>query len=255
MSTKGVSGGSRVVPCAVQQVWGESSFMARLSGPDRLALLELVSRRRVRRGEHVFEVGSPGHHTYFLEHGRTNIYQLSPTGKAVLLWFCLPGEIFGLAEVCRGGGRQTYAEAVESCMVLSVPQQDFRKFLDTHPSTAVLVHDVLASRLRILGDMLVNLVADDVHTRLVKLLIRLSSHCGRRTDSESICLDVNLTHQEIADMIGSTRQSVTSLLNSLQRQRLLWIERRRIHMAPKLYRTASGDKFGGLPAMPGTVPD
>jgi CRP/FNR family transcriptional regulator len=257
MSTNSDSGGSQVLPCAGQQAWGESSFLARLSGPDRVAMLALATRRRVQRGEHVFEAGSPGHHTYFLERGRINIYQLSPTGKAVLLWFCLPGEIFGLAEVCRGGGRQTYAEAVESSSVLAVPQQDFRKFLETHLSTALLINDVLASRLRTLGDMLVNLVADDVHTRLIKLLTRLSSLYGRRTGNESICLDVSLTHQEIADMIGTTRQSVTSLLNALRRQSLLRIEKRRIHIAPALYRTMSvaGEESGGLPAAVGAMSD
>ena len=101
--------------------------------------------------------------------------------------------------------------------------------------------------------MLVNLVADDVHTRLIKLLIRLSSLYGQRTDNESVCLDVSLTHQEIADMIGTTSQSVTSLLNELQRQNLLRIEKRRIHIAPALHRTMSvvGGESRVSPAVPG----
>jgi len=257
MSINGVSAGGQVLACADQQAWGESSLLARLSGPDRVALLTLATRRRVLRGDYVFEAGSPGHHTYFLERGRVNIYQLSPTGKAVLLWFCLPGEIFGLAEVCHGGGRQTYAEAVESSSVLAVPQHDFKQFLETHPATAMLINDVLASRLRTLGDMLVNLVADDVHTRLIKLLTRLSSLYGRRTDNGSLCLDVSLTHQEIADMIGTTRQSVTSLLNALRRQSLLRIEKRRIYLAPALYRTLSvvGEESGDFPAQLGAMSD
>ena len=253
MSNNGESGDDKMLACAGQEAWSETSFLARLSGADRVALLAHAVRRRVQRGEHVFEAGSPGHHTYFLERGRINIYQLSPTGKAVLLWFCLPGEIFGLAEVCHSGGRQAYAEAVESSSVLALPQQDFRRFLETHPSTAMLINDVLALRLRTLGDMLVNLVADDVHTRLIKLLIRLSSLYGQRTDNENICLDVSLTHQEIADMIGTTRQSVTSLLNELQRQNLLRIEKRRIHIAPALHRTMSvvGGESRVSPAVPG----
>lgn len=251
MSMTNDSAGERGLACADQQAWGESSFLTRLSGPDRVALLALATRRRIRRGDYVFEVGSPGHHTYFLERGRVNIYQLSPTGKAVLLWFCLPGEIFGLAEVCHGGGRQTYAEAVESSSVLAVPQQDFKQFLETHPATAMLINDVLASRLRTLGGMLVNLVADDVHTRLIKLLTRLSSLYSRRMDNGSLCLDVSLTHQEIADMIGTTRQSVTSLLNALRRQSLLRIENRRIHLSPALHRSLS--TVGDAPGTPGVL--
>lgn len=239
MSTQYESSCGRPVTPVDSDAWGHGSFLGRLSGPEREALLALASRRRVQRGEFVFDIGSPGHHTFFLERGRVNIYQLSPSGKAVLLWFCLPGEIFGLAEVCRGGGRQTYAEAVESASVLAVAQQDFRQFLETHCATVMLVNDVLASRLRILGDMLVNLAADDVPTRLIKLLIRLSSRYGRRMDNGHIGIDVSLTHQEMADMIGTTRQSVTSLLNDLRRRGLLGIEGRRIHLAPNLCQDVS----------------
>jgi len=108
MSSNDDSVSCQVLHARVQQAWGKSSFLARAFPPrsGRNAGAR-PPRRRIQRCEHVFEAGSPGHHTYFLERGRINIYQLSPTGKAVLLWFCCRGEVFGLAEVCRGGGRQT----------------------------------------------------------------------------------------------------------------------------------------------------
>jgi CRP/FNR family transcriptional regulator len=88
---------------------------------------------------------------------------------------------------------------------------------------------VLSSRLRILGEMFVNLVADDVNTRIAKLILRLSARFGMRVGKE-IFFNIPLTHQEIADMIGTSRQTVTSTLSVLKRQGVLNIDNHRIHI-------------------------
>lgn len=218
-----------------------SDFLARLSPADRSDLLRLALRRTVAKGELVFQAGSPGNFVHFLEAGRVKVYHLSPTGKEVVLWFCLPGEIFGLAEVCHGGGRQVYAEACESSSVLSVSQRDFRVFLESHPAAALQVNDVLACRLRNLGNVIQSLVANDVNERVAQLVARLAASHGHRTVDGEIHLDIRLTHQEMANMIGTTRQSVTSALNMLRRLGVLDFDdshRLRIHSERLLSETA-----------------
>lgn len=177
----------------------------------------------------MFRAGAPGNNVYFLKRGKVKICQPSPLGREVILWFCLPGEIFGLAEVARGGGRVVSAQACEQSEVLAVSHEQFKSFLATHPQTALLSMQVLSSRLRILGEMLVNLVADDVNTRIAKLILRLSARYGTRVGKE-IFLNIPLTHQEIADMIGTSRQTVTSVLSGLKRQGVLSIDNHRIHI-------------------------
>ena len=88
---------------------------------------------------------------------------------------------------------------------------------------------VLSSRLRVLGEMFVNLVADDVNTRIAKLILRLSARYGTRVGKE-VFLNIPLTHQEIADMVGTSRQTVTSTLSVLKRQGVLSIDNHRIHI-------------------------
>lgn len=196
-------------------------FIARLAPKDREDLLRLATPRDVARHELIFQAGGAGNYVYFLEAGRVKIYHLSLTGKEILLWFCFPGEIFGLTEVCHGGGRQVYAEAREPSKLLCVRQEDFKTFLETHPPAALLVNEVLARRLRSLGHILQSLVANDVNERVVQLILRLAASHGRRAANGSVCLDMRLTHQEMANMIGTTRQSVTSVLNLLRRQGVL----------------------------------
>lgn len=198
-----------------------SDFMARLPAADRDDLRRLTACRTVARAELIFKVGSAGDNVYFLESGRVKIYHLSPTGKEILLWFCFPGEIFGLAEVCHGGGRQVCAEACEASQVLSIRQESFKTFLAGHPAAALLINDVLAGRLRNLGNLIKSLVASDVNERVTQLLVRLAATHGHRTPNGGVALDIRLTHQEMANMIGTTRQSVTSALGELKRSGML----------------------------------
>lgn len=206
-----------------------SNFLAQLGADDFAGLLAIATVQHYGKGDFVFHSGAPGSNVYFLRSGKVKIHQLSPLGREVILWFCFAGEIFGLAEVARGGGRVVNAQACEPSEVLAVAQEKFRGFLDHHPRIAMLSMQVLSSRLRVLGDMFVNLVADDVNTRIAKLILRLSARYGTRVGKE-IFLNIPLTHQEIADMVGTSRQTVTSALSALKRRGVLSIDSHRIHI-------------------------
>jgi CRP-like cAMP-binding protein len=204
-----------------------SNFLGQLSAEDYAELVSIARLKRFAKGEFVFSAGSPGETVYFLRQGQIKIGQLSPHGREVILWFCLPGEIFGLAEVARGGGRVVHAQACEDSEVLAVSQEEFKVFLERHTRLALLSMQVLSSRLRVLGEMFINLVADDVDTRIAKLILRLGARYGTRSGKD-ILLNIPLTHQEIADMVGTTRQTVTGVLGRLRRQGVLSIENHRI---------------------------
>ncbi len=206
-----------------------SDFLSRMREEDRVELLSISQKQSFARNDFIFQAGSPGNNIYILFKGRMKIYQLSPLGKEIIMWFCFPGEVFGLTEVSRGGRREVYAQACTDSELFFVPKKAFQEFLARSPSTAMLVIELLSCRLRTLGDMLLNLTADDVTTRVIKLLTRLSARYGRRTEKD-IRLDIPLTHQEMADMIGTSRQTVTSVLGLLKRQGMLRIENRCIHI-------------------------
>lgn len=226
------SGDKPAAPCVgdpVSQLVAPSNFLAQLSAADYAELAALARVQHHQKGDLVFRAGAPGHHVYFLKTGKVKIYQLSPLGREVILWFCFPGEIFGLAEVARGGGRVVNAQACDQSEVLAVSQEQFKGFLMNHPQTSLLSMQVLSSRLRILGEMFVNLVSDEVNTRIAKLILRLSARYGTRVGKE-IFLNIPLTHQEIADMVGTSRQTVTSTLSTLKKQGVLSIDDHRIHI-------------------------
>ena len=190
-------------------------------------LLSIGTTCRYPKGAFVFCTGDLGQHVFFLRKGRIKISKLSPIGHEIILWLCFNGEMFGLSEITRGNDRAVSAQACEDSEVMSIPRDQFNTFLMHHPKAAFLTLQILSCRMRVLGDMLVNLVSDNVNTRLAKLILRLGAQYGTR-DGKVIHLDIHLTHQEIADMIGTTRQTATTLLGQFKRQGILSIDNRRI---------------------------
>ncbi len=206
-----------------------SNFIERLGDTDRATLMQLAQPGEHQKGAMIFHAGSPGKNVYFLESGQIKIYHLNPGGREALLWFCLPGEIFGLTEVSHGGGRQVYAQACEDSRLLTVDRTQFKEFLATRPAAAMLVIDVLSWRLRGLGHVIQEIVASDVTERVFHLILRLAESYGHRVGAD-VHLGIHITHQEMANMIGCTRQSVTSALGMLRRLGVLSFQSQHIHI-------------------------
>ncbi len=201
----------------------QGSLLSCMQQDEREQLLALAEQRHYTKGDFIFRVGSPAQHVYLLTDGRVKIFELSSLGREVILWFCFSGEMFGMAETPRGGPRQVFAQACSDTSALVVKREDFTDFLIQRPTVALLVIEMLSCRMRGLGDMLLNLSSEDVATRLIKLLTRLSVVYGVPAGAE-VKLSIALTHQELADMIGTSRQTVTGILGDLRRQGLLRIE-------------------------------
>ncbi len=184
---------------------------------------------RLEKNALIFRAGTPSDYVYVILNGRAKIYELSPQGKEVIMWFCFSGELFGLAEVWRGTHRDVYAQACSPVELVRFERAQFQQHLVNHPVLAMQVIDILSERLRILGEMLLNLTSSDVTLRLVKLLVRLFQRYGRCRDGR-IYIDIPLTHQEMADMIGCCRQTVTSTLGTLKRTQGLNSDRRMLYL-------------------------
>ena len=204
-----------------------ADFYYNLSQNDKLDLQRIGVRRSYKREQLVFQTGKTSDEVYVLLEGRVKIYELSCEGREVILWFCFPGELFGLSEVMRIGVREVNAQACGNCEVLTVQKDDFERFIMSRPAAARGVIDVLSCRLRELSNVLLNLASDDVSSRVIKLITRLGARYGAIMD-DNVYLDIPITHQEMADMIGTSRQTVTTVLGDLRRKGILRIEQRNI---------------------------
>lgn len=187
----------------------------------------------VERGEFIFRAGVKAKDVFIVRSGRVKIFQLNPKGKETLLWFCAPGEVFGISELCQGETRRVYAQASERSEIAAVDRAEFMRFLAAHPERALALIDLLSSRLRSLGAFLESITTADVAQRVAMLLRHLGARYGRRV-GDKVTIDMAITHQEMADMIGTTRQSVTTVLSKLKREGLLRYHNRRMEFAESL---------------------
>lgn len=206
-----------------------TDYLNKLPAPAREHLLSIAEQHYFSKSELIFHAGTDSEYVYILKTGQVKIYELSSQGKEVILWFCFPGEVFGLSEITRGAKRSVYAQACTVSEVYLIQRLAFNNFLTQHSDAAMSIIDLLSCRLRGLSDMLSNLTSDDVTSRIIKLLIRMSMMYGAQKQ-ELLCLNMHLTHQEIADMIGASRQTVSSVIGRLKQEGILLIGNDSIHI-------------------------
>ena len=175
----------------------------------------------------IYFPGEPGEAVLLLTGGRVKIMALKPDGRETILTFVEPGELFGELALLDAGVRGEFAEAVEDTTVLAIPREELLWLMERRADIALRVTKLLGFRLRRVENRLKNVLFRSNRERIVSILLELlESHgslaCGRWE------IRLRLSHQELANLIGSTRESVTVTLGQLQRDGLIAVARRRI---------------------------
>jgi CRP/FNR family transcriptional regulator len=196
-----------------------------LSPEDMRELSRYTKGRKYKRGEAIYLPGDPNTTVYFLMKGRVKLVYLDERGRKFTVAICRPGQPFG--ELVFSDRREPYrfiAQALEDSELCLIPKDDLVRFAQERPQLALRLTKWVGDQFRELQIKLEDLLFKDVPTRLARLLERLACDEGQHT-SEGIEIALKLTHQEIAELIGSTRETTTLLLNQLRRAEV--IERRR----------------------------
>ena len=191
-----------------------TNFLSTLTPIQRHDIDNISSHKILTHREMPLNASTPFNNVFIIKTGRIKIYEISDTGKQIILWFCFPGEIFGLAELNINNDRKIYAESCNTSELLSIHRNDFSQFLFNHHTVTLYLIDLLSYRMQLLAEQLLNCTSDDVTTRLIKLLNRLSRYASSSGHSYK---DLKLTHQEIADMLGASRQTITSTISHLKK--------------------------------------
>lgn len=197
-------------------------------GPEVLARLsERIQLREVRRREVVYLPGDPGNSMFIVNGGRIKISKVTRDGKALTLNYVGPSEVFGETCLIEGGPREEMAEAMENSMITELERNDVEKLLQNHAPLGFQLTRILAQRRRELENKLETLVFRDVTSKLAELLLSLAEEYGVE-DSRGTMVALKITHQELANLIGSTRETVSLTLSQFKRKRLICTEGRKV---------------------------
>ena len=191
---------------------------------ERITYMKAYGRR-----EQVYGQGDAGDVVYLLKEGRVKIYKLSPDGKELTLELLEPGEIFGEMALVDDSPRDTIAETLADSMLCVTRRRDFELFLKKKPELVMRVTKLIGIRRRRIENQLENLVFRSASSRLALLLLSLGERHGVH-DSRGIILNIKLSQQELANLIGTARETTSALLNEFKRLGFINIQRRRIKL-------------------------
>ena len=206
----------RTIPVKKDRDLRESDLLAQLPESERASLFRNSCRKKFPKHAIVHAPGDRGKVINYVLSGRVKIYNLSACGKEIIYRFCTPNSFFGIAEIF-GDDREVFAETVEDTEVMCIDKERFTDLIRRHPDIALAVMKILGSRIRQAHRAIKDFVFCDVRSRLAQLLIKLGQMHGVINDDGTISFQNKFTHQEMANMIGAIRQSVTEVVNDFKR--------------------------------------
>jgi|SRR5581483_12294962 CRP-like cAMP-binding protein len=189
------------------------------------------------KGRIFYMPGETAETLFILKEGRVQLYQLSPDGRKMILDTLTPGTVFGEMSIIGQGMQNTFAEAVEPCTLCVMSRHDVLQLLQAYPETLLHLLTIVGTRLSDVEKRLSEFSYMDVSKRLAALLIRLREKSGDRITGYS--------HQDLADFIGTYRETVTQTLNHFKQQGLIDIQRKAIVILDAPGLAALTDKGNG----------
>jgi CRP-like cAMP-binding protein len=202
-------------------------ILAGLSIEDREALASAIARKRYRQGDIVMQKEEPGHALFIVERGTVRIYVPSSQGNDLILAVLGPGDFFGDLSLLDGRPRSASASVTTDATLLSLERADFITLITQRPAAAMAVLEAVAGRLRETDEMASDLAFLDVAGRLAKRLLDLAASHGVQKDG-GVLIDLAVTQEDLANMIGVTRESVNRNLSEFQTLGLISKQGRRI---------------------------
>lgn len=183
--------------------------------------------QRLKRKQPIFMPGDASDKVYLLKSGLVKISKVTEDGKELTLLFLSQGDIFGELAVIDGGPRNTLGEAYEDSVVCAIGRVEFLTFVVARPRVALELMRLIATRRQKLENKIDNLLFKGAHARLAGLFLELAKEFGVR-DSRGMIINLKLTHREMANLIGSTRETVSFALLDLKRDQLIETDGKRV---------------------------
>ncbi|USR79320.1 Crp/Fnr family transcriptional regulator [Arcanobacterium pinnipediorum] len=182
-----------------------------LDEADRADLLALMSETTLKRGESLFHEGDSGDRLYVVTDGKVKLSHTADDGRENLIAVLGPGEIIGELTLFDLGARSSTVTAIAATSLLSLSHKDMMTYIDSHPAMAKSMLRELARRLRTTNQQMADLVFSDVPGRVAKALLDLAERFGERTQ-EGIYVAHDLTQEELAHLVGASRETVNKSL-------------------------------------------
>lgn len=181
------------------------------------------------RGKILYQPGDAGDSLYLIHRGYVRTYRLSPEGREITFGLLGTKDVVGEMAVISGGRHNAFAEVLEDVELTIVPRATFETILQRQPEVAYRLMVQISQRLTQAENLIEDLVNRDVASRVARTLLQLGDTFGRKSARGTI-IDLRLPYQEIANMVGSTRETVTRAISLMQQNNWVRLEAGRLHL-------------------------
>lgn len=204
-----------------------AGFLDRLGSDDHAALRSRGTLVRLNRGEGLFFQGDRHTGVWVVERGRIRTFYVGQSGREMTLAYWTAGHFVGGPEVFGGGRHVWSADAAEPSALLFLPGAALRALAESHPRVALAIIDGLVAKGKCYSALVQMLGTRSIAERLKLLLLAMADALGQET-AEGVAIDRVITHEQLAMMVGASRQWISVSLDRMQQDGLILVSRRRI---------------------------
>ncbi len=179
------------------------------------------------KDQFIYFSDDPSQYVYLVADGRVKIGSVSPDGKEVLKAILTQGEVFGELALLGEDRRTDFARAMDKVTICPLSLEDMEDLMKNNRPLSLRIHRLIGLRLRKAERRIESLVFRDARTRIREYLYELGVEKGQKVGYETL-VKVFHTHQDIASLTATSRQTVTTVLNELRDENLITFDRRRL---------------------------
>jgi CRP/FNR family transcriptional regulator, cyclic AMP receptor protein len=222
----------------IQEELAAESAEARRLRLERSSLQDLVKSvhafklQRYHEGHKIFQPGDNRSILYFVMMGRVRLYEILPDGRAITLSILGVNDVFAQSNNQNNYFHDIYAECMKESIVASIQESALEMLMEQSPLLGSRIIYSFSQQLSQSQVLIEGLLGRDVSLRLINILLKLALEFGT-AEGNRVTIDLGLTHQELADMIGSNRVTVTRKLLELQKKKLIDVQNRTISLLDK----------------------
>jgi CRP/FNR family transcriptional regulator len=174
-------------------------------------------KEHLKKKKEIFSEGDPPDWFYILIHGKVKITKLSHDGKEIIIELISPTDFFGGLAVLKGFPYPANAVTMEDSDIIKISKHNLLKIIDRFPS---IIHEItsnLGDRIREFHDTLKNIALERVELRIAALLLKLADKIGEKTDDNAVIINMKLTKQDIAEMVGTTVETSIRVISKFKK--------------------------------------
>ncbi|TDF97239.1 Crp/Fnr family transcriptional regulator [Paenibacillus piri] len=200
-----------------------------LSASELETIAPLFVERTYKKGTILFFEADLGDEFYLIQSGVVKIYRIDYSKEIILALF-REGDFFGeMSMIQKGLTRSATAETLETSTIYTLMRSEFYQFLERTPKLSLRLLEVTMERLRKANEQIYDLTFLDVRMRIIKVVHRLAVEHGVMKQGQ-LMINMKLTHQQLANLAGTVRESVTKVLQELQEDQIISIHKKMIYV-------------------------